>query len=143
MMLFLHKMLFKFIKVCCPMHLFYKPQNKIFLYFYHRCLFMEHFWIYVKVFPWHNFSITLITPQSFNFGFLDTDNDHFLLRIQWRLIFAIVILCSRLRLWVNYFIYFKFTFVFFQWMFFSSINEIYRLRKKIPYLLEWAPGGLI
>ena len=31
------------------------------------------------------------------------------LRIQWRLIFAIVIRCSRLRLWVGYFIYFKFT----------------------------------
>ena len=35
------------------------------------------------------------------------------LRIQWRLIFAIVIRCSRPRRWVGYFIYFKFTPVFF------------------------------
>ena len=35
------------------------------------------------------------------------------LRIQWRLIFAIVIRCFRLRLWKVYFIYFKFTPVFF------------------------------
>ena len=35
------------------------------------------------------------------------------LRMQWRLIFANVIHCSRLRLWVGYFIYFKFTPVFF------------------------------
>ena len=35
------------------------------------------------------------------------------LRIQWRFILAIAIICSRLRLWAGYFIYFKFTLVFF------------------------------
>ena len=34
------------------------------------------------------------------------------LRIQWKLIFPIVIRCSRLRHWIGYFIYFKFTSVF-------------------------------
>ena len=37
----------------------------------------------------------------------------FFLRIPWRLIFAIVIRCFGLRLWEGYFIYFKFTPVFF------------------------------
>ena len=32
-----------------------------------------------------------------------------LLKIHWRLIFASAIRCSRLRLWVGYFIHFKFT----------------------------------
>ena len=36
-----------------------------------------------------------------------------ILRIQWRLIFANIIRCSRLRLWVGYFIYFQFTLAFF------------------------------
>ena len=31
------------------------------------------------------------------------------LRIQWRIVFGNVIRCSRLRLWVGYFIYLKFT----------------------------------
>ena len=35
------------------------------------------------------------------------------LRIQWRLSFAIVIRCSRLRLWLGYFTYFKITHVVF------------------------------
>ena len=35
------------------------------------------------------------------------------LRIHWRLIFGNVIQCSRLQLWVRYFIYFKFKAVFF------------------------------
>ena len=35
------------------------------------------------------------------------------LRIQWKLIFAMVILCSRLQLWAGYFICSKFTPVFF------------------------------
>ena len=39
------------------------------------------------------------------------------LRIQWRLIFANVIRCSRPRLWEDYFIYFKSTPVFFYLMF--------------------------
>ena len=38
------------------------------------------------------------------------------LRIQWKLIFANVIRCSRLRLWVHYFIFFKFTHMFFYLM---------------------------
>ena len=35
------------------------------------------------------------------------------LRMQWRLIFAIIIGCYKLRLWVGYFIYSEFTHVFF------------------------------
>ena len=58
------------------------------------------------------------------------------LRIQWRLIFASVIRWSRVRLWVVYFIYFKFTPVFFYWMFFNSIKEINRLRKERNKLLS-------
>ena len=42
--------------------------------------------------------------------------------------FAIVIRC--------YFIYFKITFVFFEWMFFNSIKETNRLRKEINRLLS-------
>ena len=57
-------------------------------------------------------------------------------RIQWRFIFPIVILCSRLRLWVGYFIYFKFTPAFFWWMFFNSVKEINRLRKEINRLIS-------
>ena len=53
------------------------------------------------------------------------------LRIQWRLIFANVIRCSRLQLWVGYFIYFKFTYVFF-----NSVEEINRLRNEINRLLR-------
>ena len=60
----------------------------------------------------------------------------FFLRIQWRLIFAVVIRCYRLWLWVGYFIYFKTTPVFFSWMFFNSIKEIIRLRKEISRLLS-------
>ena len=37
---------------------------------------------------------------------------------------------------VGYFIYFKITPVFFQWMFFISIKEINRLRKEINRLLS-------
>ena len=43
------------------------------------------------------------------------------LSILWRLIFANVMRCSRLRIWVGYFIYFKFTPVFFQWMFLTDV----------------------
>ena len=42
--------------------------------------------------------------------------------------FAIVIRC--------YFIYFKITPVFFEWMFFNSIKETNRLRKEINRLLS-------
>ena len=40
--------------------------------------------------------------------------------------FATVILCSKLQLWVGYFIYFelKTVFVFFSWRFFNSLKEI-------------------
>ena len=72
------------------------------------------------------------------------------LQIQWRFIFAIVIRCYRLRLWVCHFTYFKITHVFFKWMFFNlikeicrllnnvfnSLKEINRLRKKINRLLS-------
>ena len=48
-------------------------------------------------------------------------------------IFGNVIRCSTLWLWVGYFIYYKFTPVFFNgcWMLFNSIKEINRLRKEI------------
>ena len=46
---------------------------------------------------------------------------HIELMIQWRLIFADVIHCSRLRLWVGYFIYFEFTPVFFCLMFLMDV----------------------
>ena len=39
------------------------------------------------------------------------------LRIHWRLIFGNVISCCRTQLWVGYFVYFKFTSVFFCWLF--------------------------
>ena len=61
------------------------------------------------------------------------------LRIQWRFIFANVIRCSRLWLWVGYFIYFKFNTCVLLWiflMFFNLIKEINRLRKKINRLLS-------
>ena len=45
-----------------------------------------------------------------------------------RVYFAIVIRC--------YFIYFKITPVFFEWMFFNSIKETNRLRKEINRLLS-------
>ena len=41
----------------------------------------------------------------------------FTLRIQWMDIFANVIRCSRLRLWIGYFIYFKLTHLFVYLMF--------------------------
>ena len=53
-----------------------------------------------------------------------------LLRIQWRLIFANVIRCFRLRLWVGYFIYFEFTLVFFYLTFFNWIKKINSLIRK-------------
>ena len=43
------------------------------------------------------------------------------LRIQWRFIFSNVIRCYRLRLWVGYFIYFKFTHVFFWFIFLMDV----------------------
>ena len=52
------------------------------------------------------------------------------IRIKWRLIFANVVRCFRLWLWVDYFICFKFTFVFFYWMFVSSIQGINRSISK-------------
>ena len=59
------------------------------------------------------------------------------LRIQWRLICAIVIRCSTLQLWVGcYFIYFEFSPVFFWWMFFNSVKEINRLRKERNRLIS-------
>ena len=57
-------------------------------------------------------------------------------RIKWGLLVAIGIRCDRLRIWVSYFIYFKFTAVFFQSMVFNSIKEIVRLRKEIYELLS-------
>ena len=61
-----------------------------------------------------------------------------ILRIQWRLIFAIVISCYRIRLWVGYFNYFEITHVFFRWMFFNSVKKINRLRKEISRLvIKW------
>ena len=57
------------------------------------------------------------------------------LRIQWRLIFAIILVYSRLQLWVGYFIYFKFTPVFSWWMFFNSVKEMNRLKNEINRLL--------
>ena len=58
------------------------------------------------------------------------------IRIQWRLSLAIVIRCSKLRLWAGYFIYIKFTSVFFQWMFLNSFEKINMLRKEINRLLS-------
>ena len=52
------------------------------------------------------------------------------LRIEWRLIFTNIIRCSRLRLWVGYFVYFEFTHLFFYLMFFSSIKRINWLISK-------------
>ena len=44
------------------------------------------------------------------------------LRIHWRLIFGNIIRCSApCMLWVRYFIYFKFTPVFFKWMFLMDV----------------------
>ena len=60
----------------------------------------------------------------------------FTLRIKWMDIFANVIHCSRLRLWVGYFIYFKLThllvYLMFWWMLFifSSIKGIDMLISK-------------
>ena len=57
------------------------------------------------------------------------------LRIHWRLVFDKVTRYSTLRLWVGCFIYFKFTPVFFKWIFngcsSSSIKEINRLLAEI------------
>ena len=56
------------------------------------------------------------------------------LKIQWSLIFANVLCCSRPRIWVGF--YFKFTPAFFQWMFFPSVKQIGGLRKEINRLLS-------
>ena len=45
----------------------------------------------------------------------------FSLRIQWKLDFANVIHCSRVRLWVGYFIYLKFKLVFFHLMYLMDV----------------------
>ena len=58
------------------------------------------------------------------------------LRIQWRLIFAIVRRCYRLLLRAGYFFYFRIRLVFFWWMFFDSVKEIDRLRKEVHRLLS-------
>ena len=44
--------------------------------------------------------------------------------------------CSWLQLSVGYLIYFKFTTVFFWWMFFNSVKETNRFRKEINRLLN-------
>ena len=62
----------------------------------------------------------LLTPNDngwifiFQRRFSDNINIDFFnfLKIQWRLIFAFAISCSRLRPWVSYFMYFKLTYVF-------------------------------
>ena len=46
----------------------------------------------------------------------------FKVRIQWRLIFGNLIRCSRLRLWVGYFIYSEFTSAFFWKMFLMNVH---------------------
>ena len=51
------------------------------------------------------------------FGFQHSLN----LRIHWKLIFGNVIRCSALWFWVGYFICFKFTPVFFPWMFLMDV----------------------
>ena len=57
------------------------------------------------------------------------------LRIKWRLIFALVIRCSRLQLWVGYLHLHSFN-GYFWWMFFNSVKEKTRLRRKINRLLS-------
>ena len=72
-----------------------------------------------------------------NHGITPSQNcSDLILRIQWRLVFAIAIRYYRLQLWVSYFIYFKITLVFFHWMFFNSIKVTNRLRKEINRLLS-------
>ena len=63
---------------------------------YRKCFFfyLKH----LRYSNFHNFPTICLTFKT--------------LRIKWRLIFAIAMLFSRLRLWVGYFIYFKFTPVF-------------------------------
>ena len=62
------------------------------------------------------------------------------LRVTMKAFFAIFIRCSRLRLWVDYFICFKFTPVLFNgcfpWILFNSIKEKNRLRKEINRLIS-------
>ena len=75
-------------------------------------------------------------PKSLRIYFNSSQNaspvlENACLRIQWRLTFANVIRCSRRSLWVGYFIYFKFTPVFFEWMFFNSVQEINELGKEM------------
>ena len=70
----------------------------------------DHFKIFFLLDPmWYRVFSSTVLSQSDNtvMAFLN------LLRIQWKLTFAIVIRCSRLRLWEDYFIYFKFTPVLF------------------------------
>ena len=59
----------------------------------------------------------------------------FLLRIQWRLVFAVAIRCSRLRLWVGYFVYFKFCVLLMNVFNGCSLIQLNRLRKEINRLL--------
>ena len=58
------------------------------------------------------------------------------LKIHWRLIFGNVMRCSRLRLWVDYFIYFKLIPVFFYWIFLIDILWIEERNSLISIMLN-------
>ena len=81
----------------------------------------------------HNFTLlvkiidkTTHSVQYFNLNLI-------LVKDTLKTYFYYLIRCRILELWVGYFIYFKITPVFFQWMFFKEIN---RLRKEINGLLR-------
>ena len=81
----------------------------------------------------HNFTLlvkiidkTTHSVQYFNLNLI-------LVKDTMKTYFCYLIRCRRLELWIGYFIYFKITPVFFQWMFFKEIN---RLRKEINGLLR-------
>ena len=89
-MLYLNEKLFRFKKISCPLCSFCQSENEIPIHFFHGCIKTNLLWYKLKEFLRTKIYLSVNTPQSAIFGFLNYENnsdiiDHFLLIFKYYL----------------------------------------------------------
>ena len=93
--LYLNKRLFKFQKVSSPLCSFCKRDEETVIHLYHACSVIKNIWLQLQSLLRGTVDVPSITPQSAIFGFLDTENTHFVIINLLLLIFKFYIYTSR------------------------------------------------